>query len=65
MEFAVHMRNEKTGEKRIKKVVAENIDGAHWSGFGYKSEWVWEGTEPFRNISEKVKHIGNGFYVKL
>lgn len=42
MEFAVHMRNEKTGE-----------------------EWMWKGTEPFHNVSENVKHIGNGFYVKL
>lgn len=65
MEFAIHMINEKTGEKRIKKVVADNINNAHYSGFGYKSEWRWEGTEPFHNVSEKVKHIGNGYYIKI
>lgn len=65
MEFALHMRNRRTGKERIKKVVAENVDHAHYSDFGYKSEWEWTGSEPFHNVSEKVKHIGNGYYVKL
>lgn len=65
MEFALHMRNRKNGKERIKKVIAENIDDAHCSDFGYESEWEWTGSEPFRNVSEKVKHIGNDYYVKL
>ena len=65
MEFAIHMRKRKTGKERVKKVVAENVDTAHCSDFGYKSEWEWTGTEPFHNMANKVKYIGNGYYVKL
>lgn len=65
MEFAIHMRNIRTGKERIKKVISENIDTAHCSDFGYKSEWEWTGSEPFRNVSGKVKHIGNSYYVRM
>lgn len=65
MEFAIHMRNRRTGKERVKKVVAENADVASCSDFGYKSEWEWTGSEPFHNVSEKVEHIGNGYYTKI
>ena len=65
MEFAIHMSNKRTGEKRIKKVIAENIEAAYCSDFGYYSEWEWTGSEPFHNVAEKVKHIGNGYYIKM
>lgn len=31
MELAVHMENNKTGEKRIKKVVGENASIENWT----------------------------------
>ena len=40
MEFAVHMKNEKTGDERIKKVVAGNVNNAACKGFYYGSGQV-------------------------
>lgn len=63
MELAVHMKNKKTGEERIKKVTGEN---AFWNckDFHYRSDWVWTGTEPFKNVADNVEHIGRGYYKK-
>lgn len=63
MELAVHMKNIKTNEKRIKKV--NGVDASNHApvkDFYYGSEWTWTGTEPFRNVADKVKHIGRGYY---
>lgn len=60
--FAFHMKNRKTNEIRIKKVKALNSTDAHCKDVGYKSDWYWTGTEPFRNIEGKVYHIGRGYY---
>lgn len=38
MEFAVHMLNNKTGEKRIKKVIANNVNNATCKDFYYRSD---------------------------
>ena len=67
MELAVHMKNEKTGEQRIKKVIGKDASLENWEckDFYYGSEWRWTGTEPFVNIADKVKHIGRGYYKKI
>lgn len=62
--FAVHMKNDKTGEQRIKKVIADNVNNATCSDFYYGSEWTWTGSEPWHNVCNSVKHIGNGYYKK-
>lgn len=64
MELAVHMENIKTGEKRIKKVVAKSssMDDWHCKEFYYGSDWRWTGTESFKNVEGNVKHIGRGYY---
>lgn len=66
MELAVHMKNDKTGEERIKKVEGENASPENWhcKDFYYKSEWTWTGTEPFKNVADDVEHIGRGYYRK-
>lgn len=67
MELAVHMKNKKTGEERIKKTIGENASMGDWTckDFNYDSDWRWTGTEPFRNIADTVKHIGGGYYKKI
>lgn len=63
MELAVHMENNKTGDKRIKKV--NGVDASDHKlvkDFYYGSDWIWTGTEPFKNVADKVKHIGKGYY---
>lgn len=62
MEFAVHMANSKTGEKRIKKVIADNVCNATTKDFYYGSDWKWTGSEPWHNVSDNVEHIGKGCY---
>ena len=63
MELAVHMKNNKTGEKRIKKVNGVDAsDHKPVKDFYYGSEWKWTGTEPFKNVADKVEHIGKGYY---
>lgn len=64
MELAVHMKNNKTGEQRIKKVIGKDASLENWEckDFYYGSEWRWIGTEPFSNVVDKVKHIGRGYY---
>ena len=63
MELAVHMKNNKTGEKRIKKVNGVDAsDHKPVKDFYYGSEWIWTGTEPFKNVADKVEHIGKGYY---
>ena len=66
MELAAHMKNDKTGEERIKKVIGENASMENWTckDFHYGSDWSWTGTEPFKNIASNVKHIGRGYYKK-
>lgn len=64
MEFAVHMKNYKTSEERIKKVIADNVCNATTKDFYYGSNWKWTGSEPWNNVSDNVKHIGNGYYRK-
>ena len=66
MELAVHMKNIETGEKRIKKVIGKDSSFGNWTCkyLHYGSVWMWTGTEPFKNVKEKVKHIGGGYYVK-
>lgn len=62
--FAVHMKNDKTGEKRIQKISAENVDEAtRKSKCGYGTGWSWTGSEPFTNISEdNVIMVSSGWY---
>lgn len=64
MELAVHMKNEKTGEERVKKTVGENASMRNWNckDFYYGSEWTWTGTEPWQNIADTAEHIGRGYY---
>ena len=64
MELAVHMKNNKTGEERIKKTNGENASPENWSckDFHYGSEWTWTGTEPWKNVANSVEHIGRGYY---
>lgn len=64
MELAVHIKNKKTGEERIKKVIAENASMENWTckDLHYGSDWSWDGTEPFKNIADNVEHIGRGYY---
>lgn len=65
MDLAVHMKNRKTGEKRIKKVKGENASNHEpVKDFYYGSDWVWTGTEPFKNIADDVEHISRGYYRK-
>lgn len=65
MELAVHMKNIKTGEKRIKKVNGMNASNHEpVKDFYYGSDWIWTGTEPFKNVSDNVKHVGRGYYKK-
>ncbi len=66
MELAVHMKNIETGEKRIKKVIGKDSALENWDckDFHSGSVWKWVATEPFKNVKEKVKHIGGGYYVK-
>lgn len=61
-DFAIHMRNKKTNEKRIKKVNVEDPTYASCDLLHYGSDWVWTGTEPWHNVDGKVKHIGKGYY---
>lgn len=63
-EFAVHMKNDKTNEKRIKKVVADNVNNATCEDFYYGSDWTWIGSEPWHNVCESVEYIGKGYYRK-
>ncbi len=64
MELAVHMKNRKTGEERVKKVIGQNASAGNWEcdDFYHGSDWVWTGTEPFHNVADSVKHIGRGYY---
>lgn len=64
MELAVHMKNKKTGEERVKKVIGKNASAGNWecNDFHYGSVWVWTGTEPWHNVADKVKHTGRGYY---
>lgn len=62
MEFAVHMKNNKTGEERIKKVIADNVNNATCKDFYYGSDWKWTGSEPWHNVPDNVEHIGRGYY---
>lgn len=66
MELAVHMRNIRTGERRIKKVFGKNASIENWkcSDFHSKSEWQWTGTEPFQNIADDVVHLRKNYYTK-
>lgn len=66
MELAVHMKNDKTGEKRIKKVIGQSDSMGDWSckDFHYGSDWRWTGTEPFKNVADDAVHIGRGYYKK-
>ena len=63
-EFAVHMKNDKTNEKRIKKAIADNVNNATCKDFYYGSDWKWTGSEPWHNVCNSVEHIGNGYYRK-
>lgn len=59
--FAVHMKHEKTGEKRIQKISAENVDEATYkSDCGYGTEWIWIGSEPWHNVEDNVERINKG-----
>ena len=67
MELAVHMKNKKTCKERIKKVEGKDASPENWSckDLHYGSNWSWIGTEPFANVKDTVKHIGNGYYEKI
>ena len=62
--FAVHMKNRKTGERQIQKVVAEDVIRATSKRFYYGSEWIWTGSEPWHNVEGTVVMISKGFYKK-
>lgn len=63
MELAIHMENRHTGEKRIRKIIGKNAsEHEKVNDFYYGSNWIWTGTEPFSNVSDKIKHIGRGYY---
>jgi len=66
MELAVHMKNNKTGEERIKKTTGKNASMKNWhcKDFYYGSEWSWTGTESWKNVADTVEHIGRGYYRK-
>lgn len=67
IELAVHMKNDRTGEVRIKKTKGKNASPQNWSckDFYYGSEWSWTGTEPWKNVADAVEHIGRGYYRKV
>lgn len=63
MELAVHMINKVTNEKRIKKV--QGVDSSnHVPVKDFYCDWVWIGTEPFKNVADDIEHIGRGYYRK-
>ena len=64
MDLAVHMRNKKTGEKRIKKIRGADTSIEKWEckDFHHGSDWIWTGTEPFHNVAGEVVHMGRGYY---
>lgn len=64
MELAVHMKNNKNGEERMKKTLGENASPGQWSckDFYYGSEWSWTATESFENVRENVYPIGDDYY---
>lgn len=62
MEFAFHMKSNKTGEEKIKKVKAEDVSHAFCGDVGYGKEWRWTGSEPWHNVADNVEHIGRGYY---
>ena len=63
MELAVHMKNKVTNEERIKKVRGVNSSNHDpVKDFYYGSDWVWTGTEPFKNVADDIEHIGRGYY---
>jgi len=61
-EFAFHMKNRKTNEEKIKKVKSTDSIKAHCRDVKYGTDWIWIGTEPFKNIEDKVYHVGIGYY---
>lgn len=64
MELAVHMVNNKTGEKKIKKIQGESASLGEWEckDFYYGSEWSWTGTEPWKNVADSIENISRGYY---
>lgn len=64
MKLAIHMKNIKTGEERIKRADGSDASMKNWSckDFGYTSEWRWTGTEPWTNVSDSVEYTGKGYY---
>ncbi len=64
MELAIHMINNKTGKKRIKKTNGKSTSFPDWNckDFYYGSDWIWIGTEPWGNVCENVEYIGRGYY---
>lgn len=66
MELAIHMKNKKTGEERIKKTNGKDASPENWSckDFYCGSDWTWTGTESWKNVSDSVEHIGRGYYKK-
>lgn len=67
MELAIHMKNNKTGEERIKKANGKDASPENWSckDFYYGSDWTWTGTETWNNVSDSVEHIGRGYYKRM
>lgn len=61
-EFAFHMRHIKTLEHRIVKVEAETVNQAYSDEVGYRKEWMWTGSEPWKNVASKVEHISGKVY---
>ena len=63
MYFAVHMQNALTGQRRIKRIEADNVDAATGkAGFCYGNPWRWTGSEPWRNVADEAIHLGGGYY---
>jgi len=61
--FAVHMQNRLTGQKRIKRIEAENVDEAtRKAGFCDSNPWRWTGSEPWRNVADEAIHLSSGYY---
>lgn len=39
-----------------------DVTYAFCNDVGYEKEWRWTGSEPWRNVADKVENIGRGYY---
>lgn len=61
--YAVHMKNIETGQRRVRRIEAEDVDAAtDKAGFSAESPWRWTGSEPWKNVADEAEHLGGGYY---